>query len=266
MTISEIGPPIPPVAEEGSTPTYVEVAGKRRLTRRRLAAGVVAVCVLGGGGAGIWAATRNGGSSSTASPVTVTNENVKVTTGTMKQTVSASGTLEPTNDSDLTFAVSGTVTAVDVTTGQTVVAGQTLATLDPTALVDQVSAGQATLTSDEDRLTTDQADSASASTIDSDEAQITAAQSQLATAETSLADATLKATFSGTVASVDLTVGTVVSAGGGSSGSVASSTGSAATASNALEPDRQLQLVIGFVGGRDHGDLDRQLHSEHIGG
>ncbi len=233
MTISEIGPPVPPVAEEESTPTYVDVARKRRLTRGRLAAVVAAVCVLGGGGTGIWAATRNGGSSSTASPVTVTNENVKVTIGTMKQTVSASGTLEPTNDSDLAFAVSGTVTAVDVTTGQKVVAGQTLATLDSAALADQVSAAQATVTSDEDRLTTDQGDSAGASTIDSDEAQITAAESQLSTAETNLSDATLKATFGGTVASVDLTVDAVVSAGGGSSGSVGSSTGLVATSSNA---------------------------------
>ena len=55
----------------------------------------------------------------------------------MTQTVSASGTLTPADDDTLTFAVPGTVTAVDVTTGQKVTTGQTLATIDSTALSDQ---------------------------------------------------------------------------------------------------------------------------------
>ena len=108
--------------------------------------------------------------------------------------------------------------------GQKVTTGQTLATINSTALSDDVSADQATLTSDQDRLSTDQAAAASTSQVDSDQAAITQAQSQLATAETNLSDATLKATFNGTVAAVNLSVGQQVSAGNsGSTGSSGSS-------------------------------------------
>ena len=49
---------------------------------------------------------------------------VPVTTGTIQQTVASSGTIEPASQANLNFAVSGTVTAVDVKAGQTVTAGQ----------------------------------------------------------------------------------------------------------------------------------------------
>ena len=78
----------------------------------------------------------------------------------------------------------------------------------PAALSDEVAANQATVTSDKDKLSTDEADSALTSQIDSDEAAVTSAESQLATAVADLSDAALKATFSGTVAAapVDLYV------------------------------------------------------------
>ena len=46
-----------------------------------------------------------------------------VTTGTIQQTVASSGTIEPASQASLNFAVSGTVTAVNVKAGQTVTAG-----------------------------------------------------------------------------------------------------------------------------------------------
>ncbi len=191
-----------------------------------------AVVVLAGAGTGIWFAARGRTSSGTASPVSVTTQNVTVSTGTMKQTVAASGTLQPAQDSNLTFAVAGRVNAVDVTTGQQVNAGQTLATVDPTVLSDQVAAAQATLTAAEDRLSADQAAGASTSQVDSDQASVTSAQSQLATAQANLSDASLKAPFAGTVASVGLAVGDTVSGGGGNaSGSASSGGGSSARTS-----------------------------------
>ena len=69
-----------------------------------------------------------------------------MTTGTIQQTVASSGTLEPASQATLNFAVSGTVTAVNVKAGQTVTAGQVLATVDTTALTDDVNAAQAQLT------------------------------------------------------------------------------------------------------------------------
>lgn len=192
----------------------------------------VAVVVLAGAGTGIWFAARGGGSSA-ALPLSVTTQNVTATTGTMKQTISASGTLQPAQDSALTFTVGGTVSAVNVSTGQQVTAGQTLATIDPTVLSDQVAAAQATLTADQDRLAADQAAGASTSQIDADQATVASAQSQMSSAQANLADASLKAPFSGTVASVGLAVGDIVS-GGGTSGSGSSATGSSRNSSSGL--------------------------------
>src|SRR6516165_12288093 len=52
--------------------------------------------------------------SSTPTGLTVTTVTVPVTTGTIRQTVASSGTIEPASQANLNFAVSGTVTAVDV--------------------------------------------------------------------------------------------------------------------------------------------------------
>lgn len=209
----------------GSGPPEQSPARRTRFGRKKVAGAAAAVIVLAGGGTGAWYGLKGKSTTASATPaLTTTSKNVTVTTGTMKETVSASGTLEPSEDSDLTFAVSGTVTAVDVKTGEKVTAGQTLATVDATALSDQLEADEATLTSDEDRLTTDKDDSASTSTIDSDEVQVTSAQSEVSTAETDVSDAALKATFAGTVAAVDLAVGDVVSSGGGA-GSATSGAG-----------------------------------------
>ena len=70
----------------------------------------------------------------------VTNQVVKATTGTIEQTVATSGTLEPATQANVNFAVSGTVTAVNVKSGQTVAVGQVLATVDPAALQQDVNA------------------------------------------------------------------------------------------------------------------------------
>jgi multidrug efflux pump subunit AcrA (membrane-fusion protein) len=163
-----------------------------------------------------WATTRKG-SSSTASAVTVSTQKVTVATGTIKQTVSASGTIVPASQANLSFAVSGQVTGVDVAVGQKVTVGQTLATVNATALQDDVNAATETLTADQARLSSDQSSGASTSQIDSDQAAVTSAQSQLATANQNLADAKLTSTIAGTVASVNLTVGQETSSGGSSS-------------------------------------------------
>src|ERR1019366_5261946 len=120
---------------------------------------------------------------------------------------SSTGTTEPATRASLNFAVSGRVNAVDVTAGQTVTVGQTLATVDPTALAASLAQAQATLANDQAQLATDQADSASASQIALDDANIASAQTQVTTAQTSLDDATLLSTIAGTVASMNLLCG-----------------------------------------------------------
>ncbi len=177
--------------------------------------------------------------SSTAGGLTVTTVTVPVTTGTIQSTVASSGTIEPASSANLNFAVSGTVTAVDVAAGQTVTAGQVLATVDTTALSDDLNAAQAQLTSAQDRLASDEDSGASTSTIDTDEASVTSAESTVSTAQTNLNDASLTSTIAGTVASVSLTVGQQVTGtgsgggnGSGASGSGASGTGASGTGSS----------------------------------
>ena len=173
--------------------------------------------------------------SSTAGGLSITTVTVPVTTGTIQQTVASSGTLEPASQANLNFAVSGTVTAVNVKAGQTVTAGEVLATVDTTALTEEVSAAQAQLTSAEDRLSSDEAaTSPSQSTIDTDEASVTSAESSLSTAQTNLNDASLTSTIAGTVASVNLTAGQLVtgSGGTGSGGTGSTGTGTGSTGSS----------------------------------
>jgi membrane fusion protein, macrolide-specific efflux system len=158
-------------------------------------------------------------SSSTPVGLSVTTVTVPVTTGTIQQTVASSGTLEPASQASLNFAVSGTVNAVWVKAGQTVTAGQVLASVGTTALSEDVSAAQAQLTAAEDRLSSDEAANAATSQIDTDEASVTSAESSLSTAQTNLNDASLTSTIAGTVASVNLTNGQQVT-GSGSGGSV----------------------------------------------
>ncbi len=181
---------------------------------RWLIVGGVVVLIGGAIGLSLWLTSG----SSTPAGLSVTTVTVPVTTGTLQQTVPSSGTLEPASQSSLNFAVSGTVTNVNVKAGQTVTAGQALATLDTTALSEQVNAAQAQLTAANDRLASDEASGASTSQIDSDQASITSAESSLSTAQTNLGDASLTSSISGTVASVDLTVGQQVSGTGSGNG------------------------------------------------
>ncbi len=186
-------------AEEGVPEEYVAQDApaprrRRRPTRNQALVGLAVVLAAAVGVVVTLVATSGGSASS--SPLSVTTQRVTVSTGTMRQTVAASGTIQPAEQADLQFGVSGQVTAVDVAAGQKVTAGQVLAKVDPTALQDEVNAAQATLSSDQARLSTDQADAATASQIDSDQAAVTSATSQLSSAQTNLADANLTSTIS----------------------------------------------------------------------
>ena len=198
---------------------------------RRLLLSGVALVAAAGIGIGAWEATRGG---APKSAFTVSTQQAKVTTGTIKETVSASGTIAPAQEASLGFAVSGTVNAVDVVSGQKVTTGQTLATVTSTALQDQVAAAQASLSAAQSKLSSDTTAGAATSQLDSDQAAVTSAQLGLSNAQTNLANAALTSTITGTVASVSLTVGQQVSATGSSASSATGSgSGSSASASGA---------------------------------
>ncbi len=195
--------------------------GRRLFTTRRVVVTVV-VLVAAGAGVGTWLATRPGTASAAA-----TSQVETVNLGTITQTVSATGTIAPANQANVSFAESGRVTAVNVSAGQQVAAGQTLATIDPTSLWASYAETQATLATDQAKLQSDQTANASSAQITADEAAVTSAQAQLASAQSAVADAVLTAPIAGTVAAVNLGVGQQASAG--SSTTASSSTGSASS-------------------------------------
>jgi RND family efflux transporter MFP subunit len=183
---------------------------RRRPSRRLLVlAGVV---VVAGGGGTAWWLTRPDPAAAQAATMTVTRE-------TFKDTVSASGTIEPATQADLSFAVSGTVTKVLVHAGQKVKKGDVLATVDDSLLASDVTAKESALEAARTRLSDDEDASASDTQLSSDRAQVVNAETQLAQARDALRGSKLRSTITGTVAEVNLSVGdTVGAAQGGESG------------------------------------------------
>jgi membrane fusion protein, macrolide-specific efflux system len=202
--------------------------GRITRVRRTLLRPVIVVPVALVVAAAVWFGTR-----STSSPTAAAvSQTVAVTSGTMRQTVSAAGTLEPADTQSLSFSTSGKVTAVNVKAGQQVTTGAVLATLDSAALQSQVSQAQSTVDAAAARLSSDQASAASAAQLSSDQASLNAAHAQLASAQTSLAGATLTSPMDGTVAIVNLTVGQQLS-GTGTSGTSITGTGTGSGRSSA---------------------------------
>ncbi|QAY71771.1 efflux RND transporter periplasmic adaptor subunit [Xylanimonas protaetiae] len=159
----------------------------------------------------------SGGPEITSTKVTAT-----VATSTFQKSVTGTGTLAPTVQDSLSFGASGTVTAVDVAVGDTVAAGQVLATIDTLQLDAAAAAAKATLATAQAQLASAQADDDGSDAADaqvaSRQAAVDVAQASDDAAQADLADATLTATHAGLVTAVNVTVGDTV--GGGSSGGI----------------------------------------------
>ncbi|MCS5717057.1 efflux RND transporter periplasmic adaptor subunit [Herbiconiux sp. CPCC 205763] len=148
--------------------------------------------------------------------------NVAASLETLEKTVDASGTIAPVVDEDVDFEVAGTVTAVNVTAGSTVTAGDVLATVDTLTVQADLLEAQATLATAQATLSTAEADDdgtdAAAAQIAADESAVAVAQAAADKAAAAVSGATLTAPVSGLVTAVNLTVGDTVT-GTGSSGS-----------------------------------------------
>lgn len=107
--------------------------------------------------------------------------------GTVTQTIPISGNLTPVNQTDLDFAGSGKVQALNVVAGQTVKAGEVLASLDPVSLQGSLTQAQATLTSAQAKLSLDRA-GATAQSLNQAQASVNTAQVQLQSDQTSQSD------------------------------------------------------------------------------
>jgi macrolide-specific efflux system membrane fusion protein len=107
--------------------------------------------------------------------------------GTVTQTLPISGNLTAVNQTDLDFGASGRVQMVNVQAGQTVNAGDVLATLDPTSLQGSLTQAQANLSSAQAKLSLDQS-GPTAQNLAQAQASVTTAQVQLQNDLTSQAD------------------------------------------------------------------------------
>jgi membrane fusion protein, macrolide-specific efflux system len=190
---------------------------RRHVSRRLVVLGVAIVVI--GGSIGAWAMTRSTASTRSS------HQLFPVVRTTLRQSLSATGTIEPTTSDTLSFDASGQVTAVYATVGQRVTQGQNLATMESASLQAQVAQAKATLAEDQSRLSQDEASGASSAQLAADQATVNADQSQVDSADQALGDATLTAPIDGIVATVGLTVGEQVS-GGSSAGDTGGDSGS----------------------------------------
>jgi multidrug efflux pump subunit AcrA (membrane-fusion protein) len=212
--------------EPGGPAETDEVAPARRRMRRRwwlvIGGGVLVLAVAG---AAIYWQLRP---DTTAA---ATQQFVAVSQQTLKQTVSASGTIEPAQQKDVSFSSSGTVTSVDVEVGDKVTKGQKLATIDNSSLKATVDSDKAALSASEDNLSSLEDDSDTTDTaLASAKADVKLKKSELTQAREALKGATITAPFSGVVATVGLAVGDSTS--GGSSVSSSGSSGSSGSGSS----------------------------------
>ncbi len=195
-------------------------------------AGAVGLSLVGGG---VAVALGRGGSERYR---TVTAE-----PGTVAQTVSVVGTVTSATRRDAAFATSGTVASVDVAVGDTVTAGQVLATLDPTDLQAALDEARSALADAQQQLEDDlETQSSGTSTVSATSVAATSATTgvvtvaatvPLTTTGTATGTASAAASVSGSGAS-SAVVRTVASgtATAGPSSTGSSSTGSSSTGSS----------------------------------
>lgn len=106
-------------------------------------------------GIAVWATAASGATDYQTATATI---------ATVEKTLTVPGTADPVDQATADFQVPGTVAAVDVTAGQSVTAGQTLASLDTTTLQQAVTSAEITLNADKAKLTEDEAAEAASTT------------------------------------------------------------------------------------------------------
>lgn len=121
--------------------------------RRAVLIGVIVLGIILGGGVAAWAEVAGGNAQYRMGTVT------RADIGT---TLTVVGDVAPVSQASAAFQVGGQVATVSVTPGQQVTAGQSLATLDSTALGEDVSSEQSTLAAAEAKLVEDEENQSSA--------------------------------------------------------------------------------------------------------
>jgi trimeric autotransporter adhesin len=140
--------------------------------RRAVLVGGLVTVILVAGAVAAWATISAGSTGYRTASVT------RADIGTSLTVV---GNVEPVNDVAPSFQVGGQVATVTVAPGQAVTAGQTLATLDTTALGETVSSDQSALNADQAKLVEDEENESAASSASSAAAGSGAATSKTTT-------------------------------------------------------------------------------------
>lgn len=180
--------------------------------RSRILLSGALVVLVGGASAGTWLLVRDSSEAAASSTATVATQ-------TVRETVTADGAVAARTTSDEVFVVSGTVTRVAVAEGDKVRKGDVLAVVDDTGLVAQRTAAKSSLDAAVSQLDEDRDDGASDVQVAADQAAVVAARASYDDARQAVADATLRASISGTVTAVDLAVGDTVGGGSDPTGS-----------------------------------------------
>ncbi|MFV0633190.1 efflux RND transporter periplasmic adaptor subunit [Demequina sp.] len=154
--------------------------------------------VIAGGAVGAFVLTG-------ATPSSAAYRTAKATTGDVTQTLTTTGAIESASQEDVSFQVAGTVDEVSVAVGDTVEAGQLLATLDTDDLDDAVTEAEEALADAEEALADDlEAQSSDSSSSASSVSYSTPSSSTLATF-TTVAAVTAGAASAVTAATADAT-------------------------------------------------------------
>lgn len=162
--------------QEGATPARRAPKKRRKRSPLRktlfIGGGIVAAGALVLGGAGIASALTAGSDYRTA----------KVERASVTETVDANGTVASASRYDLAFQTGGTVETVDVKVGDTVKAGQQLASLDESDLQEAVADAEETLTTAQQTLAEHQETQASGGTSSSTAASTAASTTAVSSA------------------------------------------------------------------------------------
>ena len=174
-----------------------------------------------------------GSSSSAAAGVQTTTSLTAATTGTVKATVSTTGTFAAADTDDISFGSAAEITSVTVAEGDKVTKGQVLGTIATVGLKQTLAQARATLANAKSTLATAEDSSTTTATqLAADKASVASATSSVTDAKAALAGATLTSPIAGTVATVNVATGDQAGGSGSSSSSTSgssSSTGSTGT-------------------------------------
>jgi macrolide-specific efflux system membrane fusion protein len=183
----------------------VSIAGARRIvTARPLVTGGVAVVLIGGSVAGY---LLTGNSPANAQDGLVSRL-VSATIGTVRESVTATGTLTPADEEDVSFTSAARITSVRVAVGDKVHKGDPLGTIDDVSLTATLAEARSTLASARATLSDDHASgSATSAQLSADRAGVATARRAVTAARDAVKDATLRSPITGTVAEVNVAKG-----------------------------------------------------------